>query len=274
MKEEVRMISTTHKPQRIRYAIKVRRLTVSHIEDLSASLRAITFSADDLQDFQSDGFDDHITVFFPHADGQLVLPQIGEKGVSFPEGAIKPAVREYTPTGIDIANNRLRLEFAIHDAGPATTWAKQVKIGEQIGIAGPRSALVLPMDAKDYVLIGDETALPAIRRRLSQLPAGVTAHVFAEIDSEVDQVPLPSAAQVKVVWAYRRGAEATSAHFLLQEVQKATLPKTDVQVWMGCEREQVRALREWFCENGWDKEDVKHASYWNKGVAAYHEPHD
>lgn len=268
------MISTTNKPQRIRYDIKIRRLQVVHIEDLSASLRAITFTGEDLDTFQSDGFDDHIKVFFPDANGQLVLPQIGEKGVSYPEGVEKPAVREYTPTGIDCVGQTLRLEFAIHDAGPATTWAKNVQIGAEIGIAGPRSALVLPMEVNHYVLIGDETALPAIRRRLSQLPATASAYVFAEINSEADEVPLPSAAAVKVVWAYRRGAAATSAHFLLEQVTQTNLPQQDVQVWIGCEREQVRALREWFWGNGWDKDDVKHASYWNKGTVAYHEPHD
>lgn len=268
------MISTKNKPQRIRYDIKIRRLQVAHIEDLSLSLRAITFTGEALDSFQSDGFDDHIKVFFPNADGQLVLPQIGEKGVSYPEGVERPAVREYTPTGIDLVGQTLRLEFAIHDAGPATTWAKNVQPGQEIAIAGPRGALVLPMEVNQYVLIGDETALPAIRRRLNELPEGSTAYVFAEIDSEADEVPLPSAAAVNVVWAYRRGAAATSAHFLLEQVQQAVLPKEDVQVWIGCEREQVRALREWFWENGWDKDDVKHASYWNKGTAAYHEPHD
>lgn len=266
--------TTVSKPQRVRHEIKIRRLRVEAIEQLGNSLKRITFSGDDLDSFNSAGFDDHIKVFFPNGQGELNLPQIGDKGIFFAEGVSRPDVREYTPTGIDLAAARLSLEFALHDAGPATSWAKTAKIGDEIGIAGPRSSLVLPTDKATYVLMGDETALPAIRRRLTELPAHAKAFVIAEIDAEADQAPLPSAAQVDVLWVYRQGKAAASEAFMLPAVQTLALPKEDVQVWIACERAQARLLREWFLEQGWSKADVHYASYWNKGEAAYHEPHE
>ena len=268
------MSSSQTKLQRVRHDIKIRRLRVEHIEDLSASLKRFTFSGDDLGSFNSASFDDHLKAFFPNAAGELNLPQVGDKGVVFPEGVAKPAVREYTPTGIDLVGERLALEFAIHDAGPATSWAKTAQVGDEIGIAGPRGSIVLPMDLQHYVLIGDETALPAIRRRLSELPASASAQVIAEVNGSVDEVALPSAASVHAVWVHRNGKAAASEAFMLPALDGLNLPKTDVQVWIACEREQARQLREWFLANGWDKDAVRYASYWNKGTAAYHEPHE
>ena len=121
------MSSNQSQLQRVRHDIKIRRLRVEKIEDLSASLKRFTFSGDDLDSFASASFDDHLKAFFPNAAGELHLPQVGEKGVVFPEGVVKPAVREYTPTGIDLIGKRLALEFAIHDAGPATSWRKPRK---------------------------------------------------------------------------------------------------------------------------------------------------
>ena len=70
----------------------------------------------------------------------------------------------------------------LHGDGPASTWAAQAKPGQQIVIGGPRGSMIIP-DAYDwYFLAGDETALPAIGRRLEELPA--TARVVAVIEVE------------------------------------------------------------------------------------------
>lgn len=268
------MSSNQSQLQRVRHDIKIRRLRVEQIEDLSASLKRFTFSGDDLDSFASASFDDHLKAFFPNAAGELHLPQVGEKGVVFPEGVAKPAVREYTPTGIDLAGKRLALEFAIHDAGPATSWAQTAQVGDEIGIAGPRGSIVLPMDLQHYILVGDETALPAIRRRLGELPASANVYVIAEVNGVADETALPSAATVSATWVHRAGKAAASEAFMLPVLANLQLPQADVQVWIACEREQARQIREWFLEQGWDKHAVRYASYWNKGTAAYHEPHE
>jgi NADPH-dependent ferric siderophore reductase len=46
-----------------------------------------------------------------------------------------------------------------------------------LGIGGPRGSFIVPMDLDWHLLVGDATALPAIARRLSELPASAT--VFA-----------------------------------------------------------------------------------------------
>ena len=130
------------------------------------------------------------------------------------------------------------------------------------------------MDLQHHILIGDETALPAIRRRLDELPASANAHVIAEVNGAADETALPSAANVSATWVYRAGKAAASEAFMLPVLADLQLPQADVQVWIACEREQARQIREWFLAQGWDKHAVRYASYWNKGTAAYHEPHE
>jgi NADPH-dependent ferric siderophore reductase len=81
----------------------------------------------------------------------------------------------------------LVIDFAIHEAGPATKWAIKAAPGDTLDIGGPRGSAVVPDDFDWYLLIGDETALPSIGRRTEELRAGVpviTAVVVDGADSE------------------------------------------------------------------------------------------
>lgn len=84
--------------ERVRHNLKMRVLTVARIERVAGLLARITFTGDDLADFVSASFDDHVKLFFPADPTQpLALPTVGPDGVKFPEGAPKPAARDYTP---------------------------------------------------------------------------------------------------------------------------------------------------------------------------------
>jgi NADPH-dependent ferric siderophore reductase len=78
--------------------------------------------------------------------------------------------RDFTPRHYDQAARELTVEFALHATGAA--WARQAAPGQVAVIAGPRGSMIIPMDYAWHVLAGDATALPAIRRRLEELPAG------------------------------------------------------------------------------------------------------
>ena len=81
-------------------------------------------------------------------------------------------MRDYTPRAFDAAGNRLTIDFALHDAGPATAWALNARPGETLLIGGPRGSTVVPDDFDFYLLAGDETALPSIGRRLESPASG------------------------------------------------------------------------------------------------------
>ena len=125
--------------ERVRHPLKMRLLTVTRVERIAGLLARITFTGEDLQDFVSASFDDHVKVFFP-ADPALapVLPTAGPDGIKFPEDVPRPAARDYTPRRFDTARQELEIEFVLHGDGPASTWAEQARPGQQLGIGESR----------------------------------------------------------------------------------------------------------------------------------------
>ena len=90
----------------------------------------------------------------------------------------KPSMRDFTPRRFDRNSRTLCIDFALHEAGPATQWATSARVGDVLQIGGPRGSTVVPDDFDWYLLIGDETALPAIGRRVEELRAGVPVTTF------------------------------------------------------------------------------------------------
>src|SRR5690606_25905092 len=152
--------------QKLRHPTKPRMLQVRHIVDLTPSMRRITLAGADLEGFLSASFDDHIKLFLPSGPGAMpVLPTIGPNGPEFPSDQPRPVSRDYTPRHYDAAAQELVIDFVLHHSGPATDWASQASPGDYLGIAGPRGSFVIPTAFDWHLLIGDETALPAIGRR-------------------------------------------------------------------------------------------------------------
>ena len=50
-------------------------------------------------------------------------------------------------------------------------WAAQATRVQRATIGGPRGSLVVAPDHDGHLLVGDGTALPAVTRRLEELPA-------------------------------------------------------------------------------------------------------
>src|SRR5262245_11770401 len=151
-------------PRRVRHEPRRRELEVERVEKISAHMIGVTLGGD-LAGFTSLGFDDHVKLFFP-------------AGAAGADGTVETASRDYTPRRYDPAANTLDIEFVLHDAGPATRWARQVQPRQTLQIGGPRGSFIIPTNFDWHLLIGDDTALPAIPRRLAELPAGSAAVVL------------------------------------------------------------------------------------------------
>lgn len=260
------------KPYRVRHEIKVRTITVQSVETLSPTMQRIIFFDDSLSDFRSDSFDDHVKVFLPHPDtGKLVLPQVGTGGVAF-EDDEQPIMRDYTPRQFNHADKTLVIDFAIHEAGPASDWAREAKVGDVLTVAGPRGSMVVPLVYDAYVFFGDDTALPAIARRLEELPAHSKAIVVAEVNSADDRLVLQSAAQVEVHWLYREGADAGQAELFLQAITQLQWPQGSVYTWVAAETNVARQLRKVLIDRfELSKESIKAAGYWQIGKSNAHQ---
>lgn len=248
-------------PRRVRHEPRRRRLEVERVERIAAHMIRVTLGGD-LEGFTSLGFDDHIKLFFP--DGPAVA------------GGESPTVsRDYTPRRYDPTAKKLDIEFVIHDAGPATRWAEQAQAGQSLDIGGPRGSFIIPTNFDWHLLIGDDTALPAIARRLAELPAGTRAVVLAEVDGPADELTFASAADVTVTWAHRQGAEAGTTPVLAKALKTLSLPNGDYYAWVACESLTAKALRaQLIADHGANPKWMRAAGYWRRGAVAVHDTHN
>lgn len=260
---------------RVRHELKRRKLEVRRSERISRSMVRLVLGGDDLAGFVSLGFDDHVKIFIPPPGAtEPWPPSSGPEGAVVPGGAEPPAMRDFTPRKYDAEAGELTIDFALHEAGPATAWAANARPGDFLGVGGPRGSMVVPTGFRLHVLIGDETAIPAIARRLEELPSGVGARVVAEVEGPGHELNLPSDAEIELTWVHRNGRPAGQA--LLEAVRSADLTGGgDVYAWAACESSIAKLLRTHLVdERRFDPKRVKAAGYWKRGAAAIHEVHE
>ena len=233
--------------ERVRHELRRRRLTVTHVEPLTPHFRRITFTDESLSDFVSASFDDHIKVF--------VAPRPGDE----------PARRDYTPRSYDNAARELVIEFALHGEGPAAEWAAHAAPGHTLEIGGPKGSLIVPLDYDWHLLAGDETAFPAVARRLEQLPAGAKAIVILKAADAADRRVFATAANIALTWV-------SNDDQLLAAVRALALPEGDGYAWCAGEAVCMAALRRELVEvKGHPREAIRAAAYWKRGAIGHHE---
>jgi len=264
----------TKTPIRLRHETRLRVLEVAAVTDLTPRMRRITLSGEQLAGFTSPGHADHIKVFLPEPGHPPVLPVLGAEGLLFPADQPRPAMRDYTPRRFDPVALTLDLDFVLHGDGPASSWAAQATVGQQLVIGGPRGSLIVPTDYDWHLLIGDETGLPAIARRLDELPEGARAVVLVEIADAGDRQPLPSGTGIELHWVERPGEAVGDATPLLTKLASLTLPAGEAHSFMAAESSVVKALKAYLIEQrGFEPEAIRASGYWLYGVADAHEPH-
>ena len=247
--------------QRVRHEFRARHVQLLAREQISPGFIRLTLGGPELEGFVSAGFDDHT---------KLILPQAGLEKPNLPQmvdgrphiDGERPTMRDYTPLNYDAARNTLQMEFAEHGTGPAVEWARTAPIGQWLGLAGPRGSLVVPADLDWHVLLGDESAMPAMERRLAELPAGSRAIVRVQISNPADQRAWASAAALDLQWV-------TS---LADAADVLELPAGDGFIWASGENRAMADLRQRIlAKPGANPRRMRIASYWKQGEAAHHE---
>ena len=233
--------------ERVRHEIKRREVRVAAVEGLGPHVRRITLRGEALADFVSASFDDHVKLIF-----------------DAPAGA-EPARRDYTPRRFDNAARELVIEFALHGAGPAAEWARQAVVGAPLTVAGPKGSLIIPLDYDWHLFVADATGLPAIARRLEELPAGARALLILNVPEAADRPALASRADVDLRWV-------ASDDEMLAAARALALPPGEGYAWCAGEARTMAALRAILVqEKGHPATAIRAAEYWKRGASAHHE---
>ncbi|WP_298179349.1 siderophore-interacting protein [Saccharomonospora sp.] len=236
---------------------------VLRTERLTPCMIRIVCGGEGLASFQHNGFTDcYVKMLFP-------VP-----GVRYPEpfdlDVVKatlprdqwPRMRTYTVRHYDAEAGELTLDFVVHgDKGLGGPWADQARPGDEMLLRGPGGAYAPRADVDHHLLVGDESALPAIAASLEALSADATATVRLLVEDPAEQQPLSTKAAADVRWLYRvDGAD------LAEEVRGLDLGSGVVQAFVHGEAGMVRDLRGHLLrERGISKELLSISGYWRKG---------
>src|ERR1700761_2858607 len=118
----------------------------------------------------------------------------------------KPVVRTITVRYADPTAREIAVDIAVHgEHGAAGPWAANAQPGQPMYLMGPSGAYSPDPAADWHLLVGDETALPAISVALEALPANAIGQVFIEVADPEDETPLIAPEGVQINWILRGG---------------------------------------------------------------------
>jgi NADPH-dependent ferric siderophore reductase len=177
-----------------------------------------------------------------------------------------PRLRAYTVRAFDPAAAELTIDVVHHgEQGLGGPWAAAARPGDRVLFRGPGGAYAPDPAADWHLLVGDESALPAIAASLERLPAGADARVFVEVSGPAEEQPLATAADARVVWLHR-GVRPVGAA-LVDAVRALQFPAGVVHAFVHGEAGFVRQLRRFLrVERGVPVDRLSISGYWRLGV--------
>jgi len=242
------------KPRKPRYPATVKR-----VEHLTPRMVRVTFTGPELADFAWNGPAAHIKLIFG-----APAPTDGTAPAAAP--AERPPMRTYTPRRFDRATGELDVDFILHGEGPASTWASQAAAGQTITIAGPGRNYVVDPTADWFLLVGDDTAIPAIATILEALPPSASAAAFIEVVGPEDEVSMPARPNTTIHWLHR-GEDAKQAGVPLEaSVRSFQMPPGSGRVYVACEAGAMRRIRtHLLTDRTFSREHLTTRGYWKLG---------
>lgn len=204
---------------------------------------------------------------------KLIFPQ---GGVDYPEPfdvetiraqqprAEWPSTRTYTVRALDPDAHEMTIDFVYHgDEGLAGPWAAAARPGDVLRLLGPGGAYAPDPAADWHLMIGDESALPAIGAACEQVPAGAPVLALLEVTDAAEQQKLESRGAVDIRWLHRDPAVPGQ---LLDAVRSAEFPTGKVHVFLHGEAGFVRDIRRHLIdERGAPREALSVSGYWRRG---------
>jgi NADPH-dependent ferric siderophore reductase len=255
---------TNEKPRKKR---KVTRAQVLRVQWITPHMIRVVVGGEGLAGFGAGDFTDHYVKLM------FLVP-----GVDYPEpfdmDAVHrdlprehwPRLRSYTVRTWDPHALEMSIDFVYHgDVGLAGPWAANSQPGDEVLFMGPGGAYTPSEDADWHLLVGDESALPAIAASLEALPQGAPAHVFVEVSGPGEEQELVTAGDVKLVWLHRGEAQVGEA--LVEAVEELEFPPGAVHAFVHGEAGFVKRLRRHLrVERGIPLDQLSISGYWRLGA--------
>ena len=181
-----------------------------------------------------------------------------------------PARRTYTVRAVDPVTRTIAIDFVVHGTdGLAGPWAAAARPGDRIALSGPGGGWAPSTDPEvTHVLLGDDSALPAIGAALEAMLPSATGVALVEVAGPADEQPLVHPAGVELRWLHRDAAGTEPGTLLLAATRELPRASHPVSVFAHGERAAVKAIRRVLQDDwGLEKADLSLSAYWALGRA-------
>lgn len=257
-------------------AFAILRATVTAVRRPGPGMVRLTLGGDELAWMTNGGLDQRIKLLFPQSgQDEPVLPADRSYAALrlMPEGQ-RPHVRTYTVRAHRPERREFDVDIVLHgDTGPGSSFAGRARVGDHLAVFvphvdHPHPARLSGVEFRtervvdDVVLVGDETALPAIASILDQVPAGVRVRALIEVPEVVDTHYLRSDVSGEIRWLAR--GDRPRGEVLHREVRGLDL--ADPYVWIAGESRTVTSVRRTLVDEfGVDRRRITFLGYWRRG---------
>ncbi len=286
---------------------KLFNVTLARKTMLSPHMCRLTFRGATMHEMSVDAPDQRIKLFFPAPSGEpSALPDDGSwmKAYQALPDDRRPARRTYTIRAL--RPDELDIDFVLHgETGPASKWATRACEGDPLQIVAPNAKFggdaggyewSPPKGIRRALLIGDETALPAIAgilETLVQQGERPLVSTYIEVPAQDDCIVLTAFPELTLKWMPRSAGvrpgdlmiEAAAQAILPERVptaeaavlpdinldetimwEKATTQASDIYVWVAGEAQAVKTMRRILIqERGLDRKATNLMGYWRDG---------
>jgi NADPH-dependent ferric siderophore reductase len=240
---------------------------VTRVEQLTPNMVRVVVGGAGLAGLNAGAYTDHyIKVLFP------------PPGVTYPEpfdnASIResmpreawPVVRTYTIRRWLPEVQEMWVDFVVHgDAGIAGPWAARAQPGDPFRFMGPGGGYTPNPAANWHLLVGDESALPAIAAALDGMPAGARVRAFIEVADAAEEQKLETAGDAEITWLRR--ADRPVGEALVEAVRGLEFPPGEVHAFVHGEATFVKELRAHLrLDRDLPMSQLSISGYWRRGM--------
>jgi len=207
-----------------------------------------------------------VRVLLPSTPGaDLAIPVWMGNEFLLPNGQ-RPVIRTLTPRRFDAAAGELEVQVVVHDGGAASRWATAAAPGHAAAMSGPGRGYRIDADAAGFLLVGDETAIPAIAQLLEWMPSGMAVAVHIEVGERDAQLALPARGGIAITW-HLRDTDAAPGDALVPAVASSTIAD-GWRIWAAGEAAAMYRIRHHlFDERRVPRSRATVRGYWKHGRA-------
>jgi NADPH-dependent ferric siderophore reductase len=240
---------------------------VVRAEWLNPTMVRVVLGGPDFANFTANEYTDaYVKVVFPRPGVVYPVPLDMKVIRDSMPSSDWPQQRTYTVRAWNPQALELTIDFVVHgDDGLAGPWAAAAKPGDSVTILGPGGGYAPDPAADWHLLIGDESAVPAISTALERLGPNAVGHAVIEVDTPEQEQQLTGPVGVQLTWV-NRGSRALGEG-LVESVAALTFPSGTVHAFVHGEAGLVRELRRLLkVERGIPQSQLSISGYWRHGA--------